>query len=170
MEISLRRPTRTTHSAVAMLLRIFLTLSSLLRFMTCEALHTVRIPAHRKVLNANFSVLKHPVTYNERFAPGMWYIKLLLGTPPQDVEVLLDSGSSDLWMPSAGLSNCLRSKCPGGSCELLSTLSLVHYNVLTLLPQLTRKSRLLARPMRGSRSPYRISILLAAQATICSTS
>lgn len=99
-----------------MLLVTLLTLPSLLSFTACETLNTVRMPVHRKVL-------KHPVTYNERFASGLWFTRLSMGTPPQDVEVLLDTGSSDLWAPSAGLSDCRRSKCPGGSCELLSSLS-----------------------------------------------
>ena len=86
---------------------------SLLGFTTCETLNTVRLPAYRKVLN-------HPVTYNERFAHGQWFTKLSLGTPPQDVEVLLDTGSSDLWVPSVGLFDCRQSRCPGGSCKLLT--------------------------------------------------
>ena len=92
---------------------------SLLRSTNCETLNTIRLPAYRKALNATSSVLNHPVTYNERFAPGMWYTKLSLGTPPQYVEVLLDTGSSDLWVPSAELSDCRQSKFPGGSCEFL---------------------------------------------------
>jgi hypothetical protein len=95
---------------------------NLLGFTNCETLNTIRLPAYRKALNATSSVLNHPVTYNERYAPGMWYTKLSLGTPPQDVEVLLDTGSSDLWVPSAGLPDCLQSKCPGGSCEFLLCL------------------------------------------------
>ena len=100
---------------------------SLLGFTTCETLNTIRVPAYRKVLNANSSVLKLPVTYNERFKPGMWYTKLSLGTPPQTVEVLLDTGSSDLWVPSAKLSDCLQSECPGGSCEFPPNLRYAAY-------------------------------------------
>lgn len=90
---------------------------SLLGFTTCETLNTIRVPAYRKVFNANSSVLELPVTYNERFTSGQWFTKLSLGTPPQTVEVLLDTGSSDFWVPSAELSDCLQSECPGGSCE-----------------------------------------------------
>ena len=116
------------------MLLVALLASSLLGFTNCETLNTVRLPAYRKAVNPNFSVLNHPVTYNERFAPGMWYTKLSLGTPPQDVEVLLDTGSSDLWVPSAGLSDCLQSKCPGGFCEFMLSLSWVRCYLLTLLP------------------------------------
>lgn len=95
---------------------------SFLGFTTCETLNTIRVPAYRKVLNANSSVLKLPVTYNERFTSGQWFTKLSLGTPPQTVEVLLDTGSSDLWVPSVELSDCLQSECPGGSCEFSPNL------------------------------------------------
>lgn len=105
------------------MLRVALLAFSLLGFTKCETVNTVRLPAYHKAVTINSSVLNHPVTYNERFAPGMWYTKLSLGTPPQDVDVLLDTGSSDLWEPSAGLSDCLQSKCPGGSCEFLLSLS-----------------------------------------------
>ncbi|GAB7325281.1 hypothetical protein MBLNU13_g09338t1 [Cladosporium sp. NU13] len=90
---------------------------SLLGFMTCDTLNAVRVPAYRKPLNANSPVLKHPVTYNERFAAGQWFTQLSLGTPPRHVEVLLDTGSSDLWLPSARLADCRQSECPGGSFD-----------------------------------------------------
>jgi len=104
------------------MLSVVLLALTLLGSTTCETLNTVRVPAYRKPLNTSSSVLKHPVTYNERFSSGQWFTQLSLGTPPQDVEVLLDTGSSDLWVPSAGLSDCLRSGCPGGSCEFIWSL------------------------------------------------
>lgn len=100
---------------------------SLLGFTNCEILNTVRMPAYRKSLGANSSVLGHPVTYNEDSSPGMWFTKLGLGSPPQSVEVLLDTGSSDPWAPSSEFSDCLRSKCPGGSCEFLSDSDVLCY-------------------------------------------
>jgi hypothetical protein len=111
----------TTSQAVAMLPVALLALS-LLGFTNCETINTIRLPTYRKASNTSCSVLNHPVAYNERFAPGMWYTKLSLGTPPQDAEVLLDTGSNDLWVPSAGLPDYLQSKCPGGSCELQLSL------------------------------------------------
>jgi hypothetical protein len=53
---------------------------------------------------------------------GGYFLDLDVGTPPQRIEVLLDTGSSDLFIPSAGAGSCLNNHCPGGSCKYLELL------------------------------------------------
>lgn len=46
---------------------------------------------------------------------GGYFITIEVGTPPQSFEVLVDTGSSDLFVPSATAANCLKGNCPGGA-------------------------------------------------------
>lgn len=78
------------------------------------ALNIVRMPIQRKPS----PFLNRPVTFEEHWLPGGGYFaELAVGTPPQKVELLLDTGSSDLWVPSAQEPGCLSSECVGGSCQ-----------------------------------------------------
>lgn len=45
-----------------------------------------------------------------------YFVDVAIGTPPQKIQLLLDTGSSDIWVP--GASQC-RNKtiCPYGSCR-----------------------------------------------------
>lgn len=46
---------------------------------------------------------------------GGYFITIDVGTPPQSFDVLVDTGSSDLFVPSATAANCLKGNCPGGA-------------------------------------------------------
>lgn len=52
---------------------------------------------------------------------GLYAVNITVGTPPQDLIVQLDTGSSDLWVPAASASICQDVResggCAGGSCE-----------------------------------------------------
>lgn len=59
-----------------------------------------------------------PLHLNDKWiVSGGYFLDIDLGTLPQRLEVLLDTGSSDLFVPSAKASGCLDHHCPGGSCE-----------------------------------------------------
>jgi len=51
---------------------------------------------------------------------GLYYANVSVGTPPQQVSVQIDTGSSDVWVPSTQAALCHDASeggCPGGSCE-----------------------------------------------------
>lgn len=48
---------------------------------------------------------------------GSYFIDVEVGTPPQKFELLVDTGSSNFYLPSAKASTCQHYLCPGGSCK-----------------------------------------------------
>lgn len=86
---------------------------ALLGSSTGEVLNTFRMPVYRRPS----SILQNPVKFEKEWIPfGEYFTELAVGTPPQKVELMLDTGSSDLWVPSAREPGCLASECVGGSC------------------------------------------------------
>lgn len=49
---------------------------------------------------------------------GLYYANVTAGTPPQDLSLQIDTGSSDVWLPSSSAQLCnLSPGCEGGSCK-----------------------------------------------------
>jgi hypothetical protein len=49
---------------------------------------------------------------------GLYYANVTAGTPAQDLSLQIDTGSSDVWLPSSTARLCRsRSGCEGGSCK-----------------------------------------------------
>ena len=54
---------------------------------------------------------------------GLYYANISVGTPAQDFQVQIDTGSSDLWIPSQDAAFCAATRsgdteCIGGACRL----------------------------------------------------
>lgn len=62
------------------------------------------------------------VIINEKQRGG-YFSTCAVGTPPQDVILLLDTGSSDTWIPASSAEICSKDysddPCPLGSCEFM---------------------------------------------------
>jgi hypothetical protein len=64
------------------------------------------------------STLLSQLNLNDQWVfSGGYFLDIDVGTPPQRLQVLLDTGSSDLFIPSAEAARCLSNDCPGGSCK-----------------------------------------------------
>ena len=51
---------------------------------------------------------------------GLYFANITVGTPGQDLQVQIDTGSSDTWVPSSRASICSDQQeggCSGGSCK-----------------------------------------------------
>ena len=49
---------------------------------------------------------------------GLYYVNASVGSPPQTVQLQIDTGSSDVWMFGPQSCNTSTSQCLGGTCEL----------------------------------------------------
>lgn len=50
---------------------------------------------------------------------GLYYANVTVGTPAQQLSLQIDTGSSDVWVPSSSATICEDTRdggCPGGSC------------------------------------------------------
>jgi hypothetical protein len=48
---------------------------------------------------------------------GLYFVNASVGTPPQKVQLQIDTGSSDVWMFGPKSCNTATSPCLGGDCE-----------------------------------------------------
>lgn len=93
---------------------------SVLGLAWASQLDTVSIPAHRKLLQLNApSTVFNRLQYNDAWLNGGWFAETSIGEPPQALEVLLDTGSSDMWAPAAQATKCREHHCVGGTCKCI---------------------------------------------------
>lgn len=58
-----------------------------------------------------------PLLLKESWAvQGSYFVNVEVGTPPQKLELALDSGSDVTWVPNSSAPDCKDQKCPGGTC------------------------------------------------------
>jgi len=57
------------------------------------------------------------VTVGNAFTKGLYYVNASVGTPPQLVQLQIDTGSSDVWMFGPHSCDSSTSECLGGACE-----------------------------------------------------
>ncbi|RDL31190.1 Acid protease [Venustampulla echinocandica] len=48
---------------------------------------------------------------------GLYFANVSVGTPPQNLQVQIDTGSSDMWVPASTASVCRTSASEGGGCD-----------------------------------------------------
>ena len=74
-----------------------------------------RETASARVLKRDGSTVEAGIFYNDL----SYYVNITVGTPPQSSSVLLDSGSSDFWVPSVSSAESQSGCCSDGSCKSL---------------------------------------------------
>jgi hypothetical protein len=57
------------------------------------------------------------VTLGNAAAVGLYYVNASVGTPPQLIQLQIDTGSSDVWMFGPNSCNVETSPCLGGECK-----------------------------------------------------
>jgi hypothetical protein len=57
------------------------------------------------------------VNIGNAFTYGLYFVNASVGTPPQEVQLQVDTGSSDVWMFGPHSCNPSTSLCLGGDCE-----------------------------------------------------
>ena len=62
------------------------------------------------------------VTLGNADTTGLYYVNASVGTPPQIVQLQIDTGSSDVWMFGPNSCNASTSQCLGGDCKSIFRL------------------------------------------------
>lgn len=73
--------------------------------------------------------LPYEIPISNDLANQRYNISISIGTPPQHFSLLLDTGSTDVWVPLANSSGCAPACPPGASFNLTASSSLVKTNI-----------------------------------------
>jgi len=97
-------------------------LLSVLASATAEAPKVVQMQTfrhRREIVPETLLKRANPLEVTLGNAPtiGLYYVNASVGTPPQGISLLIDTGSSDIWMFGPRSCHSSTSLCLGGNCK-----------------------------------------------------
>ncbi|KAF7195776.1 putative aspartic-type endopeptidase OPSB [Pseudocercospora fuligena] len=71
----------------------------------------------RKATSSHSKAVNEPLTFEDQWLNGAggYFADVKIGTPLQSMQVLIDTGSSNLWVPSTDAATCRNYTCPAGA-------------------------------------------------------